>query len=534
MVDDFHADASENIYWQYVQQCCPHFNLNVLSQLKEDIQTTNWEEPSSAIEFNNVAVMALVAADNAEDLSERLIYWEFALDLLNQGAELPNNFLCKAHLAVAYSLINNLKDSTNIADNCFLETLQALSIPASRQPLGLVYLPRHLKKWSIICSEQLPVILQASDGVTQALTLSTEVLCHSHLFFLNKQGLKLLQLAVQFNTNSAMLNLQLGLCGICHEHMENLAYIYRARILSLDSSIILQSLYLVCQHLQQMLIAEQWKAIATTYAQNNPQDIQWKWTELDVDSPFTYVPFEDTLLLAVESSLHSIVTNVLIAQGDWFEVEMELWRDNIYAGMTIIDVGANVGVYTYSAAQRVGKLGKVIAIEPFSGCVRCLEETRRVNQLDWVRIIAGAVGEHNGKARLSLKSSNEANKLISEDDEVTPTDIFETVAYFTLDSLIEQENLNRVDWLKIDAEGHEMQVLAGSNRILQEFKPNILYENIEGKQENSIEVAEYLMQHDYKLFYYRPYLKQLILVDLLEELQGNLNIIAISNSKFHN
>jgi FkbM family methyltransferase len=63
---------------------------------------------------------------------------------------------------------------------------------------------------------------------------------------------------------------------------------------------------------------------------------------------------------------------------------MEFWRNSIREGMTVIDVGANAGVYTFSAAHRVGKTGKVIAIEPFSQCIQLLEETCRVNQFSWV------------------------------------------------------------------------------------------------------------------------------------------------------
>jgi ribosomal protein L11 methylase PrmA len=63
--------------------------------------------------------------------------------------------------------------------------------------------------------------------------------------------------------------------------------------------------------------------------------------------------------------LRSIVTSVLIAEGDWFEKEMEFWRNWVKPGMTVIDVGANVGVYTFSAAVKVGSEGCVLAVDLF-------------------------------------------------------------------------------------------------------------------------------------------------------------------------
>jgi hypothetical protein len=55
-----------------------------------------------------------------------------------------------------------------------------------------------------------------------------------------------------------------------------------------------------------------------------------------------------------------------------------------------------------------------------------------------------------------------------------------------------------------------MQVLEGSNRILNEFVPAILYENIAGNKGSNLAVAEYLTSRGYQLFRYQPYLQQLI------------------------
>jgi len=251
-----------------------------------------------------------------------------------------------------------------------------------------------------------------------------------------------------------------------------------------------------------------------------------------MDSPFTYVQFESNLLLAVEASFKSIVTSVLVAEGDWFEKEMEFWRNWIKPGMTVIDVGANVGVYTFSAAQRVGSQGKVLAVEPFSGCVRCLEETCRINQFSWVKVCAGAASDRMGSARLSLSASSELNELVANDASVSmESGAFEEVVCFTLDGLMEQENLQQVDILKIDAEGHELAVLMGSQRILLEFKPIILYENIAGSQGSNLPVANYLIDQGYNLFRYQPYLQDLIPLENLNTLQGNLNIVALPESK---
>jgi len=78
-----------------------------------------------------------------------------------------------------------------------------------------------------------------------------------------------------------------------------------------------------------------------------------------------------------------------------------------------------------------------------------------------------------------------------------------------------------------DAEGHELQVLQGSDRILSTYSPVIMYENISGTQSNSLPVAEFLLSKGYSLFRYQPYLQKLIPIDINTEVQQSLNIIAI-------
>jgi FkbM family methyltransferase len=534
MIDiDSSSHISElSTYWAYLQRCCPNIDIDMLSHLKEEAIKTNWEEPESAIELNNVAVIALIEADNTTDLSERAMYWEFALEALKQGVKLPNSLLCKVHLAIIYSLIGDESNAIYLSYDSLPEIIQSASIADCKQPLGLVYLPQHQPKWTTVCKDRLPNILQAANGSDQAFAMTTQILCHSRLVFYSPAGLRFLQLATQFNANSAILNLQLGISGLFNQQLESLSYLQRAYKLAPESALVIQSLYIAYRDRQQISSAEQWKAIAATYAKKNPQDLKWQWANLAVDSSFTYVPFDNNLLLAVLPSFRSIVTAVLIAQQDWFEFEMELWRDQIQSGMTVIDVGANVGVYTYSAAQLVGETGKVLAIEPFSGCVQCLEETRTVNQLNWVRVLSGAASDRNGIAQLATNAASEQNELLSEDFQSSvATDNTEKVPCFTLDSLIVKENLSRVDWLKIDAEGHEIQVLVGADQILREFKPNILYENIAGNQSPNIAVAEHLRRQGYQIFRYIPYLKQLVLTETNEDLQGILNLVALPTAK---
>lgn len=511
-----------NAYRLYLSAHCPKFQFEVLNQLQIALNQTAWDEPQTALDFNNLAVMALIEAEQAESESLRAMGLEMALEMLTQGAKMqPSHPLCVAHLALVHSLLGDSETAIQTAFPALLNLLQLAYNAPDALLSGLVYLPIQTRD-RLGRQEALWQILGTGEGTMQALRLLVEVMNQAQLVFYNQTGKRFLQLAAQIMPDLVVVNLKLGIASLMQQQWEGLLNLQQARAHAPEFAPAVQALYLAYRDLQPNL-ANYWLQYGRNCAQSNPQALEWQWTTLSPDSAFTYLPFQD-LLMAVDPNLNSIVTSVLLVEGDWFETEMEFWRTQLQPGMTVIDVGANVGVYTFSAAQQVGASGRVFAVEPFSGCVNCLKETQRLNQLDWVKICARAASDQHGTARLSLQASSELNEVIVGEG---PAGESEEIICFPLDSLLESEGITHIDWLKIDAEGHEMQVLAGSEKILTRFAPGILYENIAGSSGSNTPVAEYLQARGYKLFRYQPYLQNLIPIDSIAGLQGNLNIIAL-------
>ncbi len=520
-----------NSYLKYLNSNCPTFNAESLAHIKTILQNTRWEDPSSAIDFNNVAVVALVEAEQCWDISLRNMYIEIALEALNEGRKLETYPLCSAHLSLLLAMMGEMEQAMQLAFPLWMKTLHFIYGNSGSILPAIAYIP---SKTNCGKSQGIHKILQetlsAKTGYIQSLLLLTEALSRSLLVFYNRQGLRMLHLAQQIFPSLATVNLKLGISSLVNYQLEGLLYLHRAREADPDNATIVQALYLAHRELEQTDDVENfWLREGEKLLQKNPESLEAQWARLAQNSHFTSVPFDQQVLLAVEPSFRSIVTSVLIAEGDWFETEIEFWRTWIKPGMTVIDVGANVGVYTFSAARQVGEVGRVIAVEPFSGCVRCLEETCRINQLSWVKVYAGAASDQNGTALLSLSSASELNEIVSPSQagEMNPNAV-EEVTCLTIDSLIEAETLTQVDFIKIDAEGHELSVLLGSQRVLSEFNPVILYENRAGSQGSNRPVADYLTGRGYQLFRYQPYVQQLIPIDMEEEdWQKQLNLIAL-------
>lgn len=183
--------------------------------------------------------------------------------------------------------------------------------------------------------------------------------------------------------------------------------------------------------------------------------------------------------VVVPDSLHSITPYVLFEQHDWFEDEIIFLRRALQPGQQAIDVGANCGVYTLSMAKTVGPEGAVWAFEPASSTAALLEQGIAANAFTQVVLERTALSRDCGTARLSLNDSSELNALVHSGQSKTGS---ETVRLVTLDDCMQRYGWERIDFLKIDAEGEEANIIKGGSRFLSELSPLILYEVKAGAQ----------------------------------------------------
>jgi FkbM family methyltransferase len=514
------VDACSEIYLEYIFSYFPETDVGALTYIEQTIENTNWDSPITSTDWNNLAVIDLINADIEKDLEVKSNLVEYAKQKLKKGFSIDGNLCCAAHYILLQSMIGESNQANTIALDVLVSMRQDDEYINSVES-GLIFLP-----FSLRGDFEVELILTSTNAYLRNLMLLAEVLRRSQFVFYSQFSIRILRLANQVFPESINIPLCLGIAELINNYPEGIVYLKQAHKNKFDNSATLQAIYLNCRD-KNLDRAIYWLENAQSINKYSEKSLEWKWQALSVESQFTYVTFEQDLLLAVEPSFRSIVTSVLIAQGDWFEYEMEFWRDNIHPHMTIIDVGANAGVYTFSAAKRVGNTGLVLTIEPFSQCVTYLNETCKINQFDWVKVCAGAASDFNGKAKLALNSASELNEIVVQDNEQQSHFYdFEEVDCFTLDSLIDRYDIIRVDFLKIDAEGHELQVLKGSECLIREFRPTILYENIARSNTSNLPVAEYLVNLGYKLYHYQPYVKKLIPIDINNRFDDHLNIIA--------
>jgi FkbM family methyltransferase len=131
-------------------------------------------------------------------------------------------------------------------------------------------------------------------------------------------------------------------------------------------------------------------------------------------------------------------------------------------GMTVVDVGAHVGVYSLLAARLVGQDGVVHAIEPQHDCAAFIDRNGTINALANLRTHRVALAASDGEAGLVADTRSMGARLagLSGEDDTT------TVPTRTLRTFAASEGLQDIHLLKLDAAGNELAVLRGAAGLL--------------------------------------------------------------------
>jgi FkbM family methyltransferase len=146
-------------------------------------------------------------------------------------------------------------------------------------------------------------------------------------------------------------------------------------------------------------------------------------------------------------------------------------------GDIVVDIGAHIGLYTIISSKRVGPNGKVVAIEADPGNFEILNRNIQLNKLNNVIALNyAAYSREEQKLKLYLLSGKSGftsyNTILS--NFVRSDEKFVEVNANTLDYLLHQNGIDAVNWIKIDVEGAEFEVLKGATSILSKSKDIVL------------------------------------------------------------
>jgi FkbM family methyltransferase len=145
----------------------------------------------------------------------------------------------------------------------------------------------------------------------------------------------------------------------------------------------------------------------------------------------------------------------------------------LHPGSVFVDVGANIGLYTVEAGRLVGGQGTVVSVEAAPPHIGALERNIRLNRLANVQVIPHAAGAEIGSATLSLAPGENLGMFTLGSVE---SDAAHRVRVEPLDVMLGERGIARVDLIKMDIEGAELEALRGARDVLTRDHPPILIE----------------------------------------------------------
>jgi FkbM family methyltransferase len=208
----------------------------------------------------------------------------------------------------------------------------------------------------------------------------------------------------------------------------------------------------------------------------------------------------------------TIRPNEVIGRSIWImgiydlSVTEVLWR-LIDLGESAVDVGANIGYLASLMAHRVGDQGKVYCFEPHPEIYQELshncEQWRQASRLQSIEVYQIALSNQSGEGTLITSDYFKHNRgtatlaaTLSTNKPKTVEAAKHKVTISTLDEIIPKKEFIGV--LKIDVEGHELEVLRGAKQLISEDKiRDIIFED---NRRYPTDVSQFLIDKDYTIF----------------------------------
>lgn len=156
-------------------------------------------------------------------------------------------------------------------------------------------------------------------------------------------------------------------------------------------------------------------------------------------------------------------------------------------GNTLLDIGGNIGFYTIKQSQRVGNSGKIWVFEPNPEVFQRLIQNLKENKINNAIPVSKAVGSVNGKVFFRApKNATQEGSLCNYVKMPSPVENVIEVDCVTLDDFVQQNGIFKIDLLKVDVEGNEIEVLKGgvqkalplTEKIVLEFHGNETKEKV--------------------------------------------------------
>ena len=201
-----------------------------------------------------------------------------------------------------------------------------------------------------------------------------------------------------------------------------------------------------------------------------------RYNEWKKNNPEEIYSLSNNLKIRITDNKLSASKSLIILNGNYEQNETFLLKQIVKEGWNILDIGANFGWYSLHFSKMVGNNGNVYAFEPIKQTYDELKSNLSLNNATNVKTLKFALGNKEHKTNFGVPFFDGGSAASSQHLGFSKK---VKIPVFPLDKIFDQEDIKKVNLIKADIEGGELNLLLGAEKVLKKHKPNIFIEIVD-------------------------------------------------------
>ena len=201
-----------------------------------------------------------------------------------------------------------------------------------------------------------------------------------------------------------------------------------------------------------------------------------KFINLKIGNKKYQIVSDDDYLHQMRSGLKSSIVNLIktLSKQNGFEPKMvKLFQTLIKDYDLVMDIGANIGC----TSILFGELAEqVISFEPSTTTFNLLQKNIQQSGLENITLLNHALGSSNIISEITYSPENRSGGFVSNKTRISEGHVTEKIKIRKLDDIIGDLEIQKIDFIKIDVEGFEKEVIEGARNAIEKFRPIVVLE----------------------------------------------------------